>query len=372
MAADPRFFPQAGPFGLAEIAQAAGGTLLPPPPPPAAEQGGADPAAAAVAAAAAARRFTGVGPLQSAGPEEVSFLDNRRYLAALRATRAGAVVLHPEMAAQAPAGVAVIATPQPYLGFARVAALFHPPPPPVPGLHPTAVVAPDAEIGAGCEIGPYAVIGAGARIGPGTVVGPHAVVGPGVVLGAGCRLHAHASISHCLAGDRVVLHPGARVGNEGFGFATTERGEHVTMPQLGRVILGDAVEIGTNSTVDRGSGHDTVLGPGTRLDNLVQIGHNARTGQGCVIVAQAGISGSTTLGDFVVMAAQSGVTGHVRIGSKARIGAQAGVINDVPAGTDMLGSPAWRARDFWRAIARLRRLGGAAGGGTDGGGEQTG
>jgi len=358
--ADPRFFLRAGPFSLAAVAEAAGGTV----------QGrSADPE----------RRFLGVAPLQSAGPDEVSFLDNRRYAEALRATRAGAVILHPDMADQVPPGTIAITTAAPYLGYARVAAMFHPEPPPRPGIHPTAVVAADADIGEGCEIGPYAVIGAGARIGPGCVIGPHAVIGPGVVLGAGCRIHAHASISHCLAGDRVVLHPGARVGNEGFGFATTATGEHVTMPQLGRVILGDGVEIGANSAVDRGSGHDTVLGPGTRLDNLVQIGHNVRTGRGCVIVAQAGISGSTTLGDFVVVAAQAGLVGHLTIGPKARIGAQAGVTNDVPAGTDVLGSPAWPVREFWRAMARLRRLAGGTAGrngkaaaGTGGAGEETG
>jgi UDP-3-O-[3-hydroxymyristoyl] glucosamine N-acyltransferase len=358
LAADPRFFALSGPHGLAAIAAAAGGRLAE----------GADGAAAV----AASRVFRGVAPLQSAGPEEVSFLDNRRYAEALRTTRAGAVIVHPEMAAMVPQGCVAIATPQPYLGYARVAALFHPPPPPVPGVHPSAVVAPDAALGEGCEVGPFAVVGAAARIGRGCVIGPHAVVGPGVVLGAGCRIHAHASISHCLAGDRVVLHPGARVGNEGFGFATTAAGEHVTMPQLGRVILGDGVEIGANSTVDRGSGHDTVLGPGTRLDNLVQIGHNVRTGRGCVIVAQAGISGSTTLGDFVVVAAQAGLTGHLEIGPKARIGAQAGVMNDVPAGTDVAGSPAFRARDYFRSVARMRRLGKATAGGRGKGGEQAG
>jgi UDP-3-O-[3-hydroxymyristoyl] glucosamine N-acyltransferase len=354
--ADPRFFLRAGPFSLAAVVEAAGGTVRGAP---------ADPA----------RLFVGVAPLQSAGPDEVSFLDNRRYAEALRATRAGAVILHPDMADRVPAGTIAIAAAAPYLGYARVAAMFHPEPPPRPGIHPTAVVAADAEIGEGCEIGPYAVVGAGARIGPGSVIGPHAVVGPGVVLGAGCRIHAHASISHCLAGDRVVLHPGARVGNEGFGFATTAAGEHVTMPQLGRVILGEGVEIGANSTVDRGSGHDTVLGPGTRLDNLVQIGHNVRTGRGCVIVAQAGVSGSTTLGDFVVVAAQAGLVGHISVGSRARVGAQAGVINDVPPGADVLGSPAWPVREFWRAVARLRRL--AAGGdgkaaARTGGGEEAG
>jgi len=335
MAADPRFFASAGPQTLAAIAAAAGGRFE------------GDPG----------RAFTGVAALQAAEPAEVSFLDNRRYLDALRTTRAGAVVVAEATAAEVPPGTVAIVTEAPYLGFARVARLFHPPPRPVPGIHPTAVIAPDAVVGEGSEIGPYAVVGAGARIGRGSVIGPHAVVGPGVELGEGCRLHAHSSISHAIAGRSVVLHPGARVGQEGFGFASTSDGGYETMPQLGRVILGDDVEIGANACVDRGSQGDTVLGPGTRLDNLVQIGHNVRAGRGCVMVAQSGISGSTALGDFVMVAAQAGLTGHLRIGDKARIGAQAGLIEDVPPGTDVIGSPAWPAREFWRAIARLRRLG---------------
>lgn len=351
MAADPRFFPAAGPFALAELAAAAGGQAA----------AGADPA----------RRFTGVGPLQSAGLEEVSFLDNRRYLDALRESRAGAVVLAPAMAGAVPEGCIAIVTDQPYLGFARVAALFHPAPRPAAGIHPTAVLAADATVGEGTEIGPYAVIGAGARIGAGCVIGPHAVVGPGVEIGDGCRLHAHCSVSHAILGRGVVLHPGARIGQEGFGFAPTPDGRFETMPQLGRVILGDAVEIGANACVDRGSQGDTVLGPGSRLDNLVMIGHNVRTGRGCIVVSQAGISGSTTLGDWVQIAAQAGLTGHLQIGTKARIGAQAGVMNDVPGGTDVIGSPAWSVREFWRAISRLRKLGAARpAGAAEGGGKE--
>ncbi len=333
--ADPRFFASAGPQTLAAIAAAAGGST----------DGDAD------------RRFGGVAPLQTAGPEDVSFLDNRRYLQALQESRAGAVVLHPALAEKVPAGCVAIRAQNPYLGFARVAKLFHPAPPVLPGIHPTAVVAADADIGPGCEIGPYAVIAAGAVLGEGCFIGPHVTVGEGVVLGPACRLYAHSSISHAEAGRGVVLHPGARIGQEGFGFAPTPDGGYETMPQLGRVLLGDGVEVGANSCIDRGSQGDTVLGAGTRIDNLVQIGHNVRTGRGCVIVGQAGISGSTTLGNYVMVAAQAGLTGHLTVGDKARIGAQAGAMNDVAAGTDIIGSPAWPAREFWRAMAALRKLG---------------
>lgn len=332
--ADPRFFPSSGSQRLSDIAAAAEARF----------EGDGE------------RRFTGVAPLQGAGPGEVSFLDNRRYAQALAGSRAGAVVLQPAMVGHLPPGCIGLVTRQPYLGFARIAALFHPESAAQPGIHPTAVIAPDAVLGEGVEIGPCAVIGSRAEIGAGSIIHPHAVVGAGVILGPGCRIHAHASITHAIAGAGVVLHPGARVGNEGFGFATTATGEHVTMPQLGRVMLGDGVQVGANSTVDRGSQGDTVLGPGTRLDNLVQIGHNVRTGRGCVVVAHAGISGSTTLGDFVVLAAQAGLTGHLTVGSRVRIGAQAGVMTDIPEGKDVIGSPAEPVREFWRTYATLKKL----------------
>lgn len=335
MAADPRFHPLAAPLTLEEAAAIAGAELR------------GDPA----------RLAHGVARLDAAGPEDISFLDNRRYASLLPGTRAAAVVLAADFAGRVPEGCAAIVTAQPYLGFARIAARLYPRPAPRPGIHPSAVVDPTATVGEGTEIGPLAVIGAGAEIGPGCIIGPHAVVGERVVLGEGCRLHAHASVSHCVAGRFVVLHPGARIGQEGFGFAVTPEGRFETMPQLGRVILEDFVEVGANACVDRGSQGDTVLGAGTRLDNLVQIGHNVRTGRGCVIVAQAGIAGSVTLGHGVQLAAQAGIAGHLSVGDKARIGAQAGVMNEVEAGSDVVGSPAWPARETFRAIAALRKLG---------------
>jgi UDP-3-O-[3-hydroxymyristoyl] glucosamine N-acyltransferase len=236
-----------------------------------------------------------------------------------------------------------------------VAALFYPLPPIAPGVHPSAVVAPRAKLASSAEIGPLAVIGANAEIGERCRIGPLAVIGEGVVLGTDCRIGAHVSLSHALLGDRVVVYPGARIGQDGFGLAPTGQA-YLSIPQLGRVILEDDVEIGANSTVDRGSLQDTRIGAGSRLDNLVQIGHNVRLGRGCVIVSQAGISGSTILEDHVMVAGQAGLTGHLRIGRRARIGAQAGVMADVPEGADVVGSPAQPAREFFRHIAVLRRL----------------
>ena len=181
------------------------------------------------------------------------------------------------------------------------------------------------------------------------------MIGEGVVLGADCRIGAHASLSHALLGARVYIYPGARIGQEGFGFAPTDAG-FVSVPQLGRVIIEDDVEVGANTTIDRGSAQDTVIGAGSRLDNLVQIGHNVRLGRCCVIVAQVGISGSTVLDDFVMVAGQAGFTGHLHIGRRARIGAQAGVMADVPAGAEVVGSPAMPVREFFRQVATLRRL----------------
>jgi UDP-3-O-[3-hydroxymyristoyl] glucosamine N-acyltransferase len=331
-AGDPRFFRRTGPHPLAAVAAACGA------PPP-----------------EAVRMLSGVAPLQTATAEHVSFLDNRRYLPALAATRAGAVIVHPDLAGRVPAGSIALTTAEPYVGWARVAALFHPEPPATPGIHPTALVDPSARVDASAEIGPFAVLGAGAEIGPRCRVGPGAVIGEGVVLGADCRIGAHASLSHALLGARVRVYPGARIGQDGFGFAVTPEG-FVSVPQLGRAILEDDVEVGANSTIDRGSAQDTVIGAGSRLDNLVQIGHNVRLGRCCVIVAQAGISGSTVVDDFVMVGGQAGLTGHLRIGQRARIGAQAGVMADVPAAAEVVGSPAMPVRTFFRQVATLRRL----------------
>ena len=335
---DPRFFRRTGPHSLAMVVEAAG----------------ADAPVRDLA-------LSGVAPLQTAGPTEVSFLDNRKYAAALAETRAGAVILHADMLDRVPPTTAAIIAAEPYVAWARVAALFHPIPPALPGVHPTAIVSASAEVDTSAEIGPLVVIGERAQIGPRCRLGPAAVIGDGVALGADCRIGAHVSISHALLGDRVTIYPGARIGQDGFGFVPVG-GTFLSVPQLGRVVLEDDVEVGANTTIDRGALHDTRIGAGSRLDNLVQIGHNVRLGRGCVIVSQAGISGSTVLEDHVMVAGQAGLTGHLRIGRSARIGAQAGVMSDVPPGADVVGSPAQPVREFFRQVALLRRLARQAGG----------
>jgi UDP-3-O-[3-hydroxymyristoyl] glucosamine N-acyltransferase len=261
---DARFFRRSGPYSLADVASTARGV-----------------------ADGIELLLEGVAPLQTAASTQVSFLDNRRYAAALDQTSAGAVIVHPDMAARVPVGTVAVQTIEPYAAWARVAALFYPAP-------PAAIVAEGARVDPSAEVGPLSVIEAGAEIGPGCRIGPCAVIGGGVIVGRDCRIGAHASLSHALLGARVYVYPGARIGQEGFGFASTKKG-FLSVPQLGRVILEDDVEVGANTTIDRGSSRDTVIGAGSRLDNLVQIGHNVILGRCCVIVAQVGISGSTCL-----------------------------------------------------------------------------
>jgi UDP-3-O-[3-hydroxymyristoyl] glucosamine N-acyltransferase len=329
---DARFYRQGGPFGIAEVARAAGGE-----------------------AAVSSLMLSGIAPLQAAGAGHVSFLDNRRYAGMLDNTAAGAVIVHPSMLDRVPVATVAIVMTAPYEGWARVGKLFHPAPPSSPGIHPTALVAPGAEIDPTAEIGAFTSIADRVRIGPGCTVGPYVSIAAGVSIGEDCRISTHVSVSHAIIGDRVFLHPGVRIGQEGFSFARTSAG-YLTVPQLGKVIIGDDVEIGANSTVDRGSAQDTIIGAGSRIDNLVQIGHNVQLGRCCVIVAQVGISGSTILGDFVQVGGQAAMAGHLTIGDGAQIGAQAGVISDVAPGAIVIGSPAQSRQQFFRQIAMLKRM----------------
>jgi UDP-3-O-[3-hydroxymyristoyl] glucosamine N-acyltransferase len=331
-AGNPRFFACTGPHPLATVAEAAGCSL---------------PSRDVL--------LTGLAALETAGPSEISFVGHRRHATALAQTRAGAVLVPPDLEPTVPAGSVALVTADPAACWARVATLFHPMPPVSPGIHPTAVVADDAVVDASAEIGPHAVIEAKAEIGPRCRIGPGAVIGTGVVLGPECRIGAHVSISHAILGARVYVFPGARIGQEGFGFTISALGFQ-TVPQLGMVILEDDVEVGANATIDRGSLRDTVIGAGTRLDNLVQVAHNVRIGRYCAVAALVGISGSVEFGDFVVVGGQAGLADHVRIGTKARIGAQSGVMSDLDAGAVVIGSPARSAREVFREIATLKRL----------------
>ena len=332
---DPRFFAVAGPFTLAEIAEAAGAHLA----------AGADPA----------MTLSDVAPLGQAGPEHLSFLDNRKYVEAFAACRAGACIAPAALADRAPVDVAILTSEAPYKSYALAAALFHPLPAPVPEVHATAVVDAAATVGDGCRIEAGAVIAAGAQIGARCLIGANVTIGPAVEIGTDTRIGAGASLSHCLVGSRVSIFPGVRIGQEGFGFAVDKSG-HVRVPQLGRVLIEDDVEIGANTTVDRGAGPDTVIGQGCRIDNLVQIAHNVRIGRGTMIAAQAGVAGSATIGDFVLIGGQVGVLGHLTVGDGVRLVGQSGIIRDIEPGETYAGSPAVPVRQWHRQTAQLARL----------------
>lgn len=296
-----------------------------------------------------------VAPLDSAQANHLSFLDNARYRDQFAVTKAGACIVHPDMAGKAPAGVHLLLSRNPYKAYALAAQAFYPEDRPAAEISERAWIHPSAEIGTGCAIAACVVIEEGARIGENCWIEANAVIGRNVEIGEGCRIGANATISHSVIGRRTRIYPGARIGQDGFGFAIDPKG-HVKVPQLGRVIIGDHVEIGANTAIDRGAGPDTVIGSGTWIDNLVQIGHNVKIGRGCIIVSQTGISGSTVLEDFVATGGQVGIAGHLRIGMGARIAAKSGIMRDVPAGEEQMGYPALPMKQFMKQVALLKRL----------------
>ena len=335
----PGFFERAGPFSLADIAKATGAELGP----------GADPVTS----------INDVRPLADATARDLSFLDNRKYLSQLVETRAAACLVLPAFAERVPGGTAALLTPEPYRSFGLALNLFYPDAsrPKAAGAGVTVSIDATAQLEAGVIVEPGAVIGQQAHIGEGTRVAAGAVVGYRVAIGRDCYIGPQSTVTHALVGDRVTLHAGVRIGQDGFGYAMGRQG-HLKVPQIGRVVIQDDVEIGANSTIDRGALKDTVIGEGSKIDNLVQIGHNVIMGRHCVIVAQSGISGSTELGDFVVMGGQSGTAGHIKLGNGVQIAGTAHPIKDVPAGGRIGGTPGRPLKQWAREVAVLTRMAG--------------
>ena len=302
-----------------------------------------------------------VMPLESAGPGDVSFFANRRYRAELEATRAGAVIVGE--GEEVPPGRALLRSANPYLAFAKISTLFHPPREPVPEIAPEAVVHASARIHPSAQVMPLAYVGPEAEVGARTILHPGVVVAERARVGEDCILYPNAVVrEHCLVGNRCILQPGVVVGADGFGFAFDMEGEdgsgprHYKVPQSGIVVLEDDVEIGANACVDRATLGRTVIRQGAKIDDLVMIAHNVEVGPLSLLAAQTGVSGSTRLGMGVICAGQVGIVGHVEIGDGARLGAQSGVSNDVPSGETYSGYPAGPHAEWRKQMVALRKL----------------
>ena len=297
-----------------------------------------------------------VGPIDRAGPGALTMAVSARYAAALADSTASAVLLPPALAEAAAGPAARVVVPDPYGAMIRVIRRLFPPTELPPGIDPTARIGPGAVLGADVTIGPQAVIGRGVTLGDRCRLGVGVVLGDGVVVGEDTRIDARVVCyaGACL-GRRVVIKAGAVIGGDGFGYLS-RAGAHERIPHVGACIIGDDVEIGSNSCVDRGSLDDTIIGKGSKLDNLVHVGHNARIGERCLLMAGVGIAGSTRLGNDVVLAGHVGVTDHLTIGDRVQVAAKSGVISNVPAGSVISGNPARPNRQVLRAQAALYRL----------------
>ncbi len=303
----------------------------------------------------ASRRVEGVASVDRAGPTDVTFVVDARYAQRLGPRSVGACLIAPDMQMEAN-GTAYIRVESPELAFSKLLGVFHPEHRPDPGVHPTAIVGRGSRIGADASIGPYVTIGEDTVIGSGTQVGPNTHIDDDVVIGQDCRIGPGCTILHDTAvGNRVRIYTGVRLGVDGFGYTPGADGL-MRIPQVGRCIIHDDVEIGANCTVDRGALGDTVIGQGTKIDNLVHVAHNAAIGENCIIVAQAGIAGSVEMGAGTHVGGQAGVSGHLSIGPGARIAGQAGVFGDIPAGETYSGYPARPHRESLRASALTLRL----------------
>jgi UDP-3-O-[3-hydroxymyristoyl] glucosamine N-acyltransferase len=297
---------------------------------------------------------TGAAGIESAGPGDLTFAHKKEFEPLLASTQAAAVLVRPGVECPVPS----LRAEDPYAVFARVLHRFLTPQERLfpPGIHPTAVIDPTARVAADVAIGPYCYVGPGTRVGKGTALGALVVLAPDVEVGQDCLLHHHVTVREaCILGNGVVLHPGVVIGSDGFGYLPGQTGLE-KVPQVGRVVVEDAVEIGANSCIDRATTGQTVIGAGTKIDNLVQVAHNVQIGPHCAISAQTGISGSCQVGQGVIMGGQVGLADHVRVCDGAKIGAKSGIFREIPAGQTVFGYPAFEFREAWRLVSLQRRL----------------
>jgi len=333
--ADPRFFTNRGPFRLSQICSRLGVDVP--------------------SEADANRVVADIATIESAGSDHLVFCDSRARAKHLAGCTAGLVLGEASLAGLLPASMPVLYVPSAIAAFVAIAELFYPEHGQIEWDDPA--ISPQAILGESVRIAPGATVAARAEIGDRTRIGPNAVIGPGVAIGHDCDIGSNVSVTHAYLGDEVQILPGAHIGQPGFGFAAGAAG-HAKVPQLGRVIVQDRVEIGSGTTIDRGALGDTVIGEGSKIDNLVQIGHNCIIGRHCVIVGQAGLSGSCELGDFVVLGGQVGLADHVRIGDRARLAARGAVApGELPGGQDYGGAPAIPVREWRRQMAAFAMLG---------------
>ncbi len=332
---DRRFFANRGPFTVAELATVTGAAVL------RIEDGG--------------RTLKDVAPLDRATESDASFFDNTKYIEQFLNSKAGVCFTRTKFSEQAPKGMALLITEDPYRCYALAAQRFYPTFEPATDIASSATISPSATLGKNVAVAPGAVIGENVMIGDHSTIGANAVIEANVMIGDHTRIGACSTISHAIIGNRVIIHRGVHIGQDGFGFALGRDG-HVKVPQLGRVVIEDDVEIGSGTTIDRGTGPDTLIGEGSKIDNLVMIGHNVQIGKRAIIIAQVGISGSTRIGDGAVLAGQVGVAGHLKIGAGAKLAAKAGVMSDIPAGASYGGFPAIAITDWHRQTIAVSRL----------------
>jgi UDP-3-O-[3-hydroxymyristoyl] glucosamine N-acyltransferase len=342
-----QFFKPATPLSLAEIAALTGAQLI-------------DPAKSAV-------MISSLAVLDEAGPSHLTFLENPKYAAQLANCHAAACFVSTRLEAELPSHVAILRVANPHIAFVMVARRLQPdalrPPAVIEDgrIAKTAVIHPSARLEDDVTVEPHAVIGPNAEIGAGTIIGAGAVIGTGVTIGRQCTIGAHCTVVCTIIGNGVILHPGCRIGQDGYGFLPGKAG-HTKVPQTGRVIIQNDVEIGANTTIDRGALRDTVIGEGTKIDNLVQIAHNVAIGRHCLITSQVGIAGSVTLGENVALGARVGINNHVTIGDGAQIAATSIVHDNVPAGARWGGTPAKPIKLWFREMMLLERMAREAGG----------